>query len=67
MAAPADGERVEMTVQAVPDGEVSPLPGGDAASGDPVEVRGPVGGWFVWRPEDSGRCCWSRAAPASCR
>jgi len=27
---------------------------GDAVSGDSVEVRGPVGGWFVWKPEDSG-------------
>jgi ferredoxin-NADP reductase len=25
----------------------------DARSGDSVEVRGPVGGWFVWRPEDA--------------
>ena len=54
LAAPADGERVEITVQAVPDGEVSSFLVGDAASGDSVEVRGPVGGWFVWKPEDSG-------------
>ena len=26
----------------------------DARSGDSVEVRGPVGGWFVWKSEDSG-------------
>jgi ferredoxin-NADP reductase len=54
LAAPADGERVEITVQAVPDGEVSSFLVGDAVSGDSVEVRGPVGGWFVWKPEDSG-------------
>ena len=24
------------------------------STGDSVEVRGPVGGWFVWRPDDSG-------------
>jgi ferredoxin-NADP reductase len=54
LAAPAEGERVEITVQAVPDGEVSSFLVGDAASGDSVEVRGPVGGWFVWKPEDSG-------------
>jgi len=54
LAAPADGERIEITVQAVPDGEVSSFLVGDAAAGDSVEVRGPVGGWFVWRPEDSG-------------
>src|SRR6476660_2706737 len=54
LAAPADGERVEITVQAVPAGEVSSFLVGDAVSGDSVEVRGPVGGWFVWKPEDSG-------------
>ena len=54
LAAPAEGELVEITVQAVPDGEVSSFLVGDAVSGDSVEVRGPVGGWFVWKPEDSG-------------
>jgi ferredoxin-NADP reductase len=55
LAAPQDGDRIEIAVQAVPDGEVSTYLVGDAQSGDSVEVRGPVGGWFVWRPEDSGR------------
>jgi len=54
LAAPAHDERIEITVQAVPDGEVSSYLVGDATSGDSVEVRGPVGGWFVWRPEDTG-------------
>jgi len=54
LAAPEDGDRIEITVQAVPDGEVSTYLVGDAQSGDSVEVRGPVGGWFVWRPESSG-------------
>ena len=47
-------DRVELTVQRVPDGEVSPYLIDGLAVGDPVEIRGPVGGWFVWRPE-SGR------------
>ncbi|MFV2018647.1 ferredoxin reductase [Micromonospora sp. LOL_023] len=46
-----DGDRVELTVQRVPDGEVSGYLAGPYAVGDPVEIRGPVGGWFVWRPE----------------
>ena len=25
----------------------------ELASGDPLELRGPVGGWFVWRPEQT--------------
>ena len=54
LAAPADDDRIEITVQEVPDGEVSTYLAEDAASGDSVEVRGPVGGWFVWKPEDSG-------------
>lgn len=54
LAAPSDGEHIEITVQAVPDGEVSSYLVGDAREGDMIEVRGPVGGWFVWKPEQSG-------------
>ncbi|TDB97117.1 ferredoxin reductase [Actinomadura sp. 7K534] len=53
IAAPADGDRVELTVQRVPDGEVSSYLAGGLSRGDPVEIRGPVGGWFVWRPEST--------------
>ncbi|GGP03370.1 ferredoxin reductase [Nonomuraea glycinis] len=51
LAAPADGERIELTVELVDDGEVSPYLTEVIEVGDQVEVRGPVGGWFVWRPE----------------
>ncbi|MDQ4501502.1 FAD-binding oxidoreductase [Sinomonas sp. ASV322] len=44
----------EITVEELPDGEVSPYLVRDLAVGDQLEVRGPVGGWFVWRAEDSG-------------
>ena len=54
LAAPPDGGRIEITVQEVPDGEVSTYLADDAQSGDSVEVRGPVGGWFVWTPKDGG-------------
>ncbi|NIH79839.1 ferredoxin reductase [Amycolatopsis viridis] len=50
LAAPADGDRIAITVQRVPGGEVSPYLTEVFAVGDPVELRGPVGGWFVWRP-----------------
>ena len=46
----AESERVELTVEELPDGEVSPYLVETIAPGDPLEVRGPVGGWFVWRP-----------------
>lgn len=53
LAAPADGDRLELTVQRVPDGEVSPYLTEVYSVGDPVEVRGPLGGWFVWRPTET--------------
>jgi ferredoxin-NADP reductase len=53
MSAPAEGDRVEVTVQRVVDGEVSPFLVDSYAVGGPIEVRGPVGRWFVWRPRDS--------------
>jgi ferredoxin-NADP reductase len=53
VASAPDGERVELTVQAVPDGEVSPYLTGAVTAGDRLELRGPVGGWFVWRPTQS--------------
>jgi ferredoxin-NADP reductase len=53
LAAPTNGDRIEITVQRVPDGEVSSYLVGEARDGDTVEVRGPVGGWFVWQPADS--------------
>jgi ferredoxin-NADP reductase len=51
LASAPDGDRIELTVQTVPDGEISPYLADDLAVGDAVELRGPVGGWFVWRPE----------------
>jgi ferredoxin-NADP reductase len=53
LAAPADGDSIELTVQRVPDGEVSPYLTEVLTVGGGVEIRGPVGGWFVWRPADT--------------
>jgi ferredoxin-NADP reductase len=50
IASAADGERIELTVQRVTDGEVSPYLTQVMDVGDQLELRGPVGGWFVWRP-----------------
>ena len=50
IASASAGDEVEVTVEELPDGEVSPYLVRDLAVGDPVELRGPVGGWFVWRP-----------------
>jgi len=53
LAAPTDGDRVELTVQRLPDGEVSSYLTDVISIGDPVELRGPIGGWFVWHPTDT--------------
>ena len=53
IASAPDGALLELTVQRVSDGEVSPYLAGDLIDGDVLELRGPVGGWFVWRPEQT--------------
>lgn len=54
LAAPPDGARVQITVQRLPNGEVSPFLVDDLEKGAMVELRGPLGGWFVWRADDPG-------------
>jgi len=44
------GDQIELTVQRLADGEVSPYLAQVLAVGDPLELRGPIGGWFVWEP-----------------
>jgi ferredoxin-NADP reductase len=41
--------RVDLTVERLPNGEVSPYLSQELAVGDRLELRGPIGGWFVWR------------------
>ena len=45
---------LELTVQRLADGEVSPYLTQVLSVGDPLELRGPIGGWFVWEP--AGAC-----------
>jgi ferredoxin-NADP reductase len=52
IASSADGARVELTVQRVDDGEVSSYLVDEVRPGDRFELRGPVGGYFVWRAAD---------------
>lgn len=54
LSRPVDGERIELTVQKIAGGEVSPYLT-DLAVGDEIEVRGPIGGWFVWRATEEAR------------
>lgn len=39
---------IELTVERLPDGEVSTFLHDELVEGDRIEVRGPIGGWFVW-------------------
>jgi len=43
-------ETIELAVDEIPDGEVSPYLVEDVLPGDELEVKGPLGGYFVWRP-----------------
>jgi ferredoxin-NADP reductase len=52
--ASAPGEPVSITVERLEDGEVSPYLTEELRAGDGIELRGPIGGYFVWGPEDGG-------------
>jgi ferredoxin-NADP reductase len=52
--ASAAGEPVAITVERLDDGEVSPYLTEDLRVGDELELRGPVGGYFVWEAADGG-------------
>ena len=54
LSRPAGGERIELTVQQIVDGEVSSYLTG-VRPGEEIELRGPIGGWFVWQPADETR------------
>lgn len=42
------GDEVDLVVEELADGEVSPYLVQEVRAGDELEVRGPVGRWFVW-------------------
>ncbi|MGH3160659.1 MAG: FAD-binding oxidoreductase [Streptosporangiaceae bacterium] len=52
--ASAPGEPVAITVERLDDGEVSPYLTDELRSGDDLELRGPIGGYFVWEPGNGG-------------
>lgn len=51
IGAPSNGELVELAVERLDDGEVSPYLVDGLEAGDRLEVKGPIGGWFVWRSD----------------
>jgi ferredoxin-NADP reductase len=48
-SAPNGGLAVELTIERLKDGEVSAFLHDEVVVGDTIELRGPIGGWFVWR------------------
>jgi ferredoxin-NADP reductase len=52
-SAPEEGT-IALTVERLEDGEVSPYLCDVLSPGDGVEVRGPIGGYFVWENRDAG-------------
>lgn len=55
IASPPGGDgTIELLIEGLPEGEVSGFFDAVAAVGDTIEMRGPIGGAFVWGPEDGG-------------
>jgi ferredoxin-NADP reductase len=48
VASPPEDPRVALTVERLDDGEVSPYLVGEVMVGDRLELRGPIGGYFIW-------------------
>lgn len=54
LASYGPGTTLEVAVDAIPDGEVSPYLVEDVIPGDELEVRGPIGAYFVWTRKHEG-------------
>jgi ferredoxin-NADP reductase len=54
ISTPAEGTRVTITVERLEDGEVSTYLTDVLEIGDRIELRGPIGGYFVWEPSRGG-------------
>jgi ferredoxin-NADP reductase len=57
IASPPEDELLTLTVEQVDNGEVSPYLVGDLRTGDQFELRGPIGGHFVWTVATRGPLC----------
>jgi ferredoxin-NADP reductase len=54
IASAPNGTRLDLTVVRIADGEVSPYLADELRPGDRIDLRGPVGGYFVWEPPQGG-------------
>jgi ferredoxin-NADP reductase len=51
---PEEAPRVTLTIERLDDGEVSPYLTEELRVGDKLELRGPIGGYFVWEAQIGG-------------
>jgi ferredoxin-NADP reductase len=54
IASPPEEALVEITVDRIAEGEVSPFLNDELLVGDEIELRGPFGGYFNWQADDGG-------------
>ena len=54
VASPSERDRLSLTVERIPGGEVSTYLTRELRPGDQFELRGPIGGYFVWTPDHAG-------------
>ena len=53
-SAPGAGDEIELAIELMENGEVSPFFHEVAQEGDDIELRGPIGGYFVWNASEEG-------------
>ena len=54
IASAPEAPRLALTIERLPDGEVSPYLVDEVRAGDQVELRGPIGGYFTWQAQAGG-------------
>ena len=54
IASAPEEKSVELVVERLEDGEVSPYLTDELRVGDRLELRGPIGGWFTWEAKQGG-------------
>jgi ferredoxin-NADP reductase len=55
IASPPEASELELTVQRLDNGEVSPFLTGELQPDDTIQLRGPIGGYFVWSASERSR------------
>lgn len=58
IASPPEEARIALTIERLENSEVSSYLVDELRVGDPIELRGPIGGHFAWSVEDGGPVMW---------